>query len=281
MTSTLSSGAIGVAAPDLDTLIANAHRHGFGGAEFSVNMLADYIDTHGIEDAHTKFVSKGVFPAVFGPPDFRGAESDWKAGVEATPRLARAAKAVGCTRAATWIMPCSNDREFDENLKFHIERIKPIADILGEHGISFGLEFVGPKTLRDSQKYPFIYTLEGMLEMGEKIGPNVGLLLDSFHWYTSGGTVAQLDAVPVERIVYVHLNDAIPGRGPDEQIDGERELPRATGVIDLKGFIGALKRKRYHGPCAVEPFKKSLRDLPDDQARLAAVKQALDATLSL
>ena len=70
----------------------------------------------------------------------------------------------------TWIMPQSNDRPFDQNFAFHVERFKPIARILDNFGISLGLEFIGPKTLRDAGKYPFVHTLHGMLAMGREIG---------------------------------------------------------------------------------------------------------------
>ena len=281
MYATLSAGAIGVSAPDLDSAIANAQRGGFAGLEINIAAVAESINRIGIDLTMAKFKDANVIPAVFGPPDFRGSTESWIEGLTDLPRLAAAANAIGVTRAATWIMPCSNDRNFDANLRFHIERIKPIAAILGENGISFGLEFVGPKTLRDSQKYPFVHTMEAMLDMGQKIGPNMGLLLDSFHWYTSHGTVAELAQVPKEKIVYVHLNDGIAGRTEDEQIDGQRELPGATGVIDLAGFVVTLKKIGYDGPCAVEPFKASLKELPSDDARMEAVKKSLDATLAL
>ena len=83
------------------------------------------------------------------------------------------------------------------------------------------------------------------------------------------------------QIAYVHLNDGFEGRGADEQIDGQRELPLATGVIDLKSFIASLKQIGYSGPAAIEPFKASLKELPSDEERLRVVREALDATLAL
>jgi hydroxypyruvate isomerase len=154
----------------------------------------------------------------------------------------------------TWIMPCSNDRPMEENRKFHVERFKPIADILHQHGCSFGLEFIGPKTLRDTQKYPFVYRMGEMLDLGAEIGPNVGLLLDAWHWYTSGGTLADLYKLEPEQVVYVHVNDAPEGVPLDKHIDNQRCLPGATGVIDIGGFLRTLKEIGYDGPIVPEPF---------------------------
>jgi sugar phosphate isomerase/epimerase len=37
---------------------------------------------------------------------------------------------------------------------------------------------------------------------------NIGLLVDSFHWHTSGGTPMDLASIPTWQVVHVHVNDA-------------------------------------------------------------------------
>ena len=175
----------------------------------------------------------------------------------------------------TWIMPCSNDRPFEENLAFHIARFRPIAKILADHGCSIGLEFIGPKTIRESQKYPFIHTMDGMLEMCAQIGPNAGLLLDCWHWHTSGGTVDDLHRLTAKEVVYVHVNDAPRGVAMDDYVDSVRGLPGETGVIDIAGFLGALRDMGYDGPITPEPFKKELAELPSDAERLTVVGDSM------
>ncbi len=276
MIPTLSPGTIHVSPATLDEAIRMASDHEFGGLEFSPQAVLN----QGVESAKVTFEVSGILPIAFGlPTDWRGTHEKWQSDLEVLPRIAAAAQALGCTRTATWVMPCSNDRELAENRDFHITRFKPVAQILADHGISLGLEFIGPKTLRDSQKHPFVYRMEDMLALGEEIGPNVGLLLDSFHWYTAGQTVTELEQVAVDRIVHVHINDARLGRTPEEQIDGERGLPGDSGVIDLEGFFGALKKIGYTGPVVVEPFMNSLKELPDDNSRLAVVRTSMRKTM--
>jgi sugar phosphate isomerase/epimerase len=280
MYKTLAAGAIGVQFKSLADAVAGAQKYGFEGIEFSAAELADLIEAQGVGAAKGLFESAGVKPAVFGlSVNWRGSDAEFAQSLSAFPRLAKAAQAVGCTRTATWIMPCSNDRPFAENRMFHIERLKPIAKILSDHGISFGLEFIGPKTLRDSQKYPFIHTMDDMLAMGVEIGSNVGLLLDSFHWYTSHAELADLHALKANQIVYVHVNDAQSNLGIDQQLDNVRDLPGATGVIDLAGFMRALMKISYDGPIAVEPFKKQLAELANDGERLTNVSTALNGIM--
>jgi len=251
----LSPGAMGLRVNSLQEAIDVAKGAGFEGVEFGIQEVANLIDQHGVDHVRTMFSDAGIKPAGWGMPiDWRGDEAAWRKGLEELPRLAKAAQAIGCGRTMTWIMPCSNDRPYDENRRFHIERFKPISEILGEHGCSFGLEFIGPKTLRESQKYPFIHTMEDMLAMDAEIGPNMGLLLDCWHWHTSGATTDDLRELKPEQVVYVHVNDAPPGVPLDEHIDNQRALPGATGVIDIRGFLTTLDQIGYDGPITPEPF---------------------------
>ena len=274
----VSPWAIGVKVNTLEEMLVAAKTGGFEGTEFSVQEIANQVETEGAEAIRARFEAANLQPAGFGlPTDWRGSEENWRKGLEELPRMAKAAAAIGCARTSTWIMPCSNEKNFDANRRFHIARFQPIAEILGEHGVSLGLEFIGPKTLRDSQKYPFVHTMEAMLDMGADIGPNVGLLLDCWHWHTSHGTLEELQALRPEQVVYVHVNDAPAGIPTDEQVDNVRGLPGATGVIDIGGFLNALKQIGYQGPITPEPFWKPLGDLASDTERLQVVGASMDA----
>ncbi|HEY0868359.1 MAG TPA: sugar phosphate isomerase/epimerase family protein [Fimbriimonas sp.] len=269
----LNAGAIGVKVSGLADAIGKATAHGFGGIEIDPAEVAQI----GPEKVRAMLDQACLRAAGWGlPVDWRGSEEKWREDLKALPHLAQAASAVGCTRCSTWVLPMSDEKPFAENRQHHIERFKPIADILREHGCSLGLEFIGPKTLRDRGKHPFIHTMGDMLELGEEIGPNVGLLLDCWHWYTSGGTVEEIEALMPDRVVYVHVNDAPEGVKVDEQVDNVRCLPGETGVIDIKRFLQALKRIGYNGPVVAEPFKKELNELPSDDDRLATVAKSLD-----
>jgi sugar phosphate isomerase/epimerase len=179
------------------------------------------------------------------------------------------------------VLSGSNDRDYKENYQFHLDRFKPIAKILGDYGCSLGLEFIGPKTLLNSFKFPFIYKMQDMLALGSEIGPNVGVLLDCWHWYTSGGTLNDLHGLVPAQIVYVHVNDAPFGINVDEQVDNVRALPGETGVIDIAHFLQAINQIGYDGPVTPEPFKAELSDLPTDAARLKAVGDAMDKIFAL
>lgn len=251
----LSPGALGLRPANLEEALQMARKAGFAGVEFGAEEAANLIDSKGAEHVRRLFADSGIRPAGFGlAVEWRKDEATWRAGMDKLPRQAAAAAAIGSDRCSTWVMPCSNDRAFDENWKFHVARFKPISEALHAHGIRLGLEFIGPKTLRESQKHAFIYTMDKMLELGREIGSNVGLLLDCWHWHTSGTTVEAVRNLRPEQVVYVHVNDAPPGVGMDAYVDNQRALPGATGVIDIRGFLRALKEIGYDGPIVPEPF---------------------------
>ena len=274
----LSPGAVHCKPGNLRDAIALAKKHGFGGVEFNPRDVRSIDGEFGAGTVRGWFEEAGVRPAGFGlPVEWRRDEAKWREGLEGLPALARAAASLGCKRCMTWILPSSDDLERDENWAFHVARFTPAATILADHGISLGLEFIGPKTMREARNHIFIYRMEEMLALGREIGPNVALLLDVWHWYTSGGTLEALRELKPEQVVYVHVSDAPAGIDVDEQIDNRRALPGETGVIDIAGFLRALDAIGYDGPITAEPFKAELKELPSDDARLEVISKSLDS----
>jgi sugar phosphate isomerase/epimerase len=139
--------------------------------------------------------------------------------------------------------------------------------------LRFGLEYVGTKSLWTSQRHPFVHTMAETKELIAEIGKsNVGFVMDSWHWWTAGETAADILTLTNKDIVSADLNDAPMGIPRDEQIDGKRELPMATGVIDVGAFLNALNELGYDGPVRAEPFNAALRQMPDDEACAATIE---------
>ena len=101
---------------------------------------------------------------------------------------------------------------------------------------------------------------------------NVGLVLDSWHWWQAGDSVEDILSLKNEEIVSVDLNDAPAGVPKEQQMDGQRELPCATGVIDVAAFLKALQRIGYDGPVRAEPFNRALNELDNEAACGATIK---------
>jgi sugar phosphate isomerase/epimerase len=267
----LSPGALGVQVENLEAGLSLAARHGFDGYHFSIQEAAA-LGTARVKDlcaeTHVPLSAWGF------PLDFRGDLQPYEQSLAELPALAQTAAELGIDRTATWIMPGSAERTYKENFTFHVERLKPAGAILADHGIRLGLEYVAPKTLWSSQKYPFAHTMEQMAELNHAIGLNLGFLLDSWHWYNARESTADLRHLSVDQVVDVHVNDA-PDIPVDDQVDHVRCLPGATGVIDIAGFLSTLKEIGYTGPVMAEPFSQEVRDM-DNDAACAATKAGLD-----
>ena len=243
-----------------DQFVKLAADAGFPGADVELGWalmsstagLCELFESHKL-----KFGGWGV------PVNWREDEAKWRDGMGQMRDFARVAAELHIDSCATWLLP-SSDRPLMENWRFHVERLTPIAQALAEHGLRLGLEFVAPFHHRRAKKHEFIFTPGQMLELAADIGNNVGLLVDSFHMYTSGDTWEHLAQIPKEKIVLCHINDA-----PDQSIpqinDFDRYLP-GDGVIDLRGFMGALQQGGYAGPISLEVFNKDLKAMPPEQA---------------
>jgi sugar phosphate isomerase/epimerase len=162
-------------------------------------------------------------------------------------------------------------------VRWHVARFRPIAQALADEGCQLGIEFLGPQTLRARYKYAFIHTLGGMMELAHEIGTgNVGLLLDAWHLYTSGGDLDDLDTITAQDVVVVHVNDAPQGLAMDQYLDNDRRLPMETGVIDLGGFLKKLKTLNYDGPVTPEPFSPRVNAIEDPLEAAELVAEYMD-----
>lgn len=229
-----------------------------------------------LTDLKTKGLSWGAAGL---PVDFRGDDARFEQGLTELPRLSAALQRCGATRVGTWISPGHNTLDYAANFERHSQRLAKIARILKEHGLRLGLEYVGTPSARLRSAYPFVYNLSGTRALITAIGTgNVGLVLDSWHWWTAGDTEAALLELRNEDVVSVDLNDAPTALTLEQQQDGQRELPAATGVIPVAKFLNALRRIGCDAPIRAEPFNKTLNALENEEAcaaTIAALRKAM------
>ena len=200
------------------------------------------------------------------PVEWRKDDATFRGDLSALGDAASFAAAIGCPRMVTYIMP-SSDTPALELRRLLRDRFQAIADVLARSHVRLGLEFLGPLHLRQMHPHEFIWRMKEMVAFAIECGPNVGLLLDSWHWHHAGATVEDILAAGKNRIVHVHFNDA-PKLPPEEIRDNERLMP-GEGVINLVGFVQALKTIGYQDALSVEVFGRGLKDMPPEQgARL-------------
>jgi sugar phosphate isomerase/epimerase len=215
------------------------------------------------------------------PVEFRGGEPAFEQSMKSLPEFARSLQRAGVTRVATWLSPGHKSLTYVANFRLHARRLRETARVLGDHGLRLGLEYVGPRTSWSPSRFPFIHTMVEMKDLIAEIGrDNVGFLLDSWHWYTAQESEADLLSLTAADVVLCHLNDAPSGVPVEQQVDNRRALPCATGVIEVKSFLGAMIKIGYDGPLVCEPFSQELPKMPPEQA-LATVAGAMKKAVAL
>jgi sugar phosphate isomerase/epimerase len=246
--------------PDFARLAAKV---GFRG----VDVMLGSAFKQGVPATNTLLDDLRLRPAMIDfPVEFRKDEATFRESLTHLEEAAQFAAAIDCPRMMTYLMP-SSDTPKKELRALYKDRFQRSADILARSHVRLGLEFLGPLHLRRMFKYEFIWQMPEMLEFAKECGSNVGLTLDTWHWHFADGTTHDIIAAGKDRIVTVHFNDA-PDLPPDQIRDNERLMP-GEGVIDLTGFLHALKKIGYEDALSVEVFGHGLKDMtPEQGARM-------------
>ncbi len=256
-------GSLGVKAGQ-ERAIELAARHGFDSVQpFAVELAGDggpryteALKSHGLRWAAAALTV-----------EYRRSSAEFEEGLASLPSQARTLERAGVTRLGTWIRPSSATLTYLQNFRQTASRLRRIAAVLADHGIAFGLEYVGTKRNWTAARHPFVHTLAETRELIAEIGAaNVGLVLDSWHWWTAAESGTDLRELAGRDVVSCDLNDAPLGLPLAEQYDNRRELPLATGVIAVRDFLEALVAIGYDGPVRAEPFSQKLRAMDDERA---------------
>lgn len=243
-----------------------ASKLGYGGVD--VNFTAAKAEGVGATRALLKDLSLAAsvcnLPVPYASPD----EAEFKQSLAQLDENARFANAIGLNRMMVVLSPGSPTPK-EERRAFLKARLTPIAEILARSQVRLGLEFLGPLYFRQNAKspYPFMWTLPETLAFARECGANLGVVLDAWHWHHSGGTVPEILAAGKSGIVHVHISDAKPA-APEDVRDNQRHMP-GEGIIDLVGFLQALKKIGYEDGVSPEPLGRVPADMPAEEgARL-------------
>ena len=268
-------GSIGINA-DQGRSIELAWKHGFESVEpFAKQFLAEGSAAHveALEAAGLKWAAARLSVSL------RVDEAAFESGLADLPAEAKALRQAGVDRVGTAISSYSEDLNYLDSFKIHVDRLRKVGAVLGDHGLRLGLEYLGTKRLWTRHRHAFVHSMAECRQLIAETGQsNIGVVIDSWHWWTAGETADDILQLENGDVISADLNDAPSGIDRDEQYDNRRELPATTGVIDAREFLGALVKIGYDGPIRAEPFNQRLDEMNDDQASrmtAAAMRRAL------
>ena len=276
----LNPGAIGVQL-NATQLVDAAIEIGF---EAIVPPLSEMLDggRSFSETIHNKMQKYNIsWDAAGLPVEFRKDEETFRKDLQKLVKYGELMKDLDIKKCSTWIMPTHASLTYLQNFKQHSSRLSEVSKVLADFDIKLGLEYVGPKTLMALEKHPFISSMAETRELiSETKSNNIGIQLDSFHWYCAEETKGDLLSLSADEIITCDLNDAVKGRSINEQLDYQRELPGMSGVIDLKSFLDALITIKYDGGIRAEPFNAKLNEM-DNFGALKLTRKQMESSFGL
>ena len=141
-----------------------------------------------------------------------------------------------------------------------VDAIGAVAERAGTLGIATCIEFIPGSGIGD---------LATAVRISSAAGPNVGILVDTWHLARTGGTAAELRELAPGSVLGIQVNDRIGTEGgPVEGSDGpvylamaNRRLP-GDGGLPLVEWVSALLANNPAVPVGIEVFSDEMRSLP-------------------
>lgn len=264
----------GVSGADKARLAAKV---GFGGVDWDFGPMK----TAGAGAAKALFAELKIKPTIASLPmarpfPFSGEQPAFQQALTQLADDAAFCSAIGCQKMMV-VLPASSALPKDEQRKIASDRLAAISEVLQKSNVRLGIEFLGVQQFRTRRAdgppiHPFIWNLPEAVALAKDSGPNIGVILDVWHWHHSGSTVDDILAAGTDRIVHIHLSDA-KAQPPEEVRDNQRLMP-GEGVINLTGFLQALKKIGYDGGISPEPLGR----VPQEMSPEEGAKLALDTT---
>ncbi len=161
--------------------------------------------------------------------------------------LSRYAQAIKCP----WVLvvPGPTDGRTDAQVMSDtVATLREMADAAVEFGISVAFEFMG---------FPWaaVRDVAGAWAIVQEANrPNLGIIVDTAHFYAGGSTLESIREVDPERLVVLHINDVEDVPKPDIT-DGHRLYP-GEGVIPFQDILGAVRATGWDGVLSVELFRE-------------------------
>ena len=235
---------------DLPTDIRAAAAAGFEYVEIWAAKLRKFLESNSPADLKALFDESGVKPLSINSIEhitFRetGAYARIKAECEELCAIAATIKCPYIVVVPGKLLPdmTSSSEIIEESVRV----LRDLASIAERSRVALAFEFLGEKDCS-------VQKLDLADEIVEKVNrANIGLVIDSFHFYTGGSTIDMIDAIDPKRLFIFHIDDAEDL--PPEQLTDARRLLPGLGILPLKEIIAAFRRIGYDANASVEIFR--------------------------
>jgi 2-keto-myo-inositol isomerase len=246
---------------------------GFSALEIWAGKLEAHLEHHTLADVRAKARALGITPWCINSIEditFRDADGrkDLLAEVE---RMAAAGRYMGAPSIVVVPGQQPGGLAFNRNESINdaVEALVAMSEAAAEVGLAF--EFLGKPGCA-------VPRLDMAIEIIERTDrANVGMVIDTFHFYAGGSRLDDITRVPVDRLFVLHLNgcEDLP---KSELTDAHRLYP-GEGAIPLQEILSTLRARGFDGTASVEIFRPAYWEQdPRDVARTAFERAATELT---
>jgi 2-keto-myo-inositol isomerase len=253
----------------LEEDLRSAAEAGFQAVELWHRKLPAYFERHSAVDLRRDVSDRGLAVAAICPlfVDFGPAAP---AAREAIDRAADLAADLACPTLLVCVRRPPDGVGLDDARAEAAEELAAAADLAASRGVALAIEPLG--------RHPLVPGPRESLDLIEPAGrANLGLMLDTFHYYKSAVRPEEIAAIPIDRLLIVHVNDS-DDRPLEELRDADRLYP-TLGVIPAEAMLAPLVAKGYDGALSVEVFREEYWQRPVDEIAREA-KAHLDRLLA-
>ena len=227
---------------DLKKDIELIKNSGFQGYEMWVEKLLSYLKQGSKEELAGLVRDAGIkVPAFCFVGDFPDMDVH-TAEPECAKDIFSVLSAVGC-ECGVYVVDPYEGLEREEAMTMACDKLNMISDIAADFGIKLAIEFI--------YDLPYLPDLASAIELMERSGKdNVGISLDTFHFYMSNSKLEDIARVPAGKIYGIHVNSC-PDLPRDQMTDKDR-LPPAKGVLPYAEIVDACQKQGYDGHLSME-----------------------------
>lgn len=239
---------------DLETDIRAAHYAGFDLIEIWAAKLRAYLKRRTTQDLRQWLNNHQLRAYSINSIEhitFRSPEQHDQLLVECE-ELCQSARELDCPYIVVVPSPRPQGASEATIIAESVRTLRELSDVAAPYNVNLAFEFLG---FPDSSVRTLALGREIIAHVDR---PNVGLVLDTFHFYVGGSTLESIAQLKPEHLFIFHINDA-EDRPPAELSDHHRLLP-GLGILPLKEIWSALQAIGYNRMASVEIFRPEYWD---------------------
>lgn len=234
---------------DLATDLHAAKAAGFDYVEIWAAKLRAFLKERSTAELKELFAESGLSPLSINSIEhvtFRDA-SAYASIKRECEELSSIAAAVGCPCIVVVPGRLPNGADRETVIAESVRVLNELCDIAAAHGVSLAFEFLG-------QTDCSVPTLDLAHEIVREVNrKDLGVVIDSFHFYAGNSTVEMIEALDPDLIQIFHINDAEDL--PREHLEDRHRLLPGLGILPLGEMISAFRKIGYDKVASVEIFR--------------------------